>query len=281
MGLLGVGAFFFSAVSILLDQDSPPYREGEAIIAMRQIGHVLLLQSGDSSSRVLPVKQLSENTFQIAFQSQLTFIPDSLVKIVNSSLSESIINRPYIVNVYDCYSNEVVYGFQIGRQKTTTLVPCLGREQARGCYTIQLTFFTEEKQGDNYLYLYLLAIVGLGVIIASGKSIVKKKLHVVESLEGATKIGNYHFLADRRLLLFEQERTELSEKETKLLKIFAEQLNQPVMREQLLKEVWEDEGVIVGRSLDVFVSKLRKKLKQDPTVQLINIHGLGYSLKVG
>ncbi len=281
MGLLGVGALFFSAFSILLDKNSPTYKEGETAIAMRQIGHALLLQSGDSTSRVLPVKQLSENTFEIAFQSQFTFVPDSLVNIVRSSLSESIIHKPYIVNVRDCQSSEVVYGFQIGLQQTTTLVPCLGREQVLGCYTIQLSFLSKPKQDTDLYYLYLMGVVGLGVIIASGKRIVKqKKIHVPESLEGAIKIGTYYFMADRRILLHAQQRIELSEKETKLLKIFATQLNQPVMREQLLKEVWEDEGVIVGRSLDVFVSKLRKKLQQDPTVQLMNIHGVGYSLKV-
>lgn len=282
IGLLGVGALFFSSVSILLDTNSYSSKERETTIAMRQIGHALLLQSGDSTSRVLPVKQLNENTFEIAFQSQFTFVPDSLVSIVRSSLSESIINRPYIVNVHDCQSNEVIYGFQIGLQQTTTLVPCLGREQVLGCYTIELTFLAEPKKDTHQYYLYLMAVVGLGILIASGNSIVKqKKILVSESLEGAIKIGAYYFIADRRILLHAQHRIELSEKETKLLKIFAMQLNQPVMREQLLKEVWEDEGVIVGRSLDVFVSKLRKKLQRDPTVQLMNIHGVGYSLKVG
>ncbi len=283
MGLLGVSALFFSGMSILLDRNFPNDRkgEGEAAIAMRQIGHVLLLQSGDSTSRVLPVKKMSESTFQIAFQSQFTFVPDSLVKIVRTSLSESITNRPYIVNVYDCHTNEVVYGFQIGRQQTTTLVPCLGREQALGCYTIQLTFLNEAKEGTNQYYLYVLALVGFGVIVVSGRSVLKQRnLQTIESLEGGSKIGTYYFFSDRRILLYKRQRIVLSEKETKLLKIFAAQLNQPVMREQLLKEVWEDEGVIVGRSLDVFVSKLRKKLKQDSTVQLINIHGVGYSLKV-
>jgi DNA-binding response OmpR family regulator len=47
----------------------------------------------------------------------------------------------------------------------------------------------------------------------------------------------------------------------------------------LLKRVWEDEGVITGRSLDVFISKLRKKLKNDPSVQIVNVHGKGYKLE--
>ncbi len=56
--------------------------------------------------------------------------------------------------------------------------------------------------------------------------------------------------------------------------------NQAMERDQLLKEVWEDDGVFVGRSLDVFISKLRKKLLHDAGIRIINIHGKGYKLEV-
>jgi DNA-binding response OmpR family regulator len=49
----------------------------------------------------------------------------------------------------------------------------------------------------------------------------------------------------------------------------------------LQKEVWEDEGVIVGRSLDMFISRLRKKFEKDPLVKIVNIHGKGYRLDIG
>lgn len=57
--------------------------------------------------------------------------------------------------------------------------------------------------------------------------------------------------------------------------------NLVIDRNQLLKEGWEDEGVITGRSLDVYVSKLRKKLEKDPAVSIANIHGKGYRLNSG
>ncbi|MEP7258356.1 MAG: helix-turn-helix domain-containing protein [Flavitalea sp.] len=71
---------------------------------------------------------------------------------------------------------------------------------------------------------------------------------------------------------------DLTEKETKLLAIFSSHLNKMISRSQLLKEGWEDEGVITGRSLDVFISRLRKKLQHDSSVSLINYHGQGYKL---
>lgn len=47
-----------------------------------------------------------------------------------------------------------------------------------------------------------------------------------------------------------------------------------------MKEVWQDNGALISRSLDVFISRLRKKLKDDPTIQLLNVHGVGYKLVV-
>lgn len=281
LGLVGVGVLFFSAISILAKQDPQRPAPETVEIAMRQIGHEILLQADDSTSRVMPVKRLNENTFQVAFQSRFTFVPDSLVRTVEVILKQSGIELPYIVQVLDCGSNEVVYGFQIGKLETTTLVPCVGREQVLGCYTIHLSFLDKTKSSTNQYYLYFLAFAGLGLLVISGQKLLQGKKPVApEVIEGGVKIGNYLFLADRRMLHYAQQRIELSEKETKLMKIFVAQLNLPVTREQLMKEVWEDEGVIVGRSLDVFVSKLRKKLKHDPSVQLVNIHGRGYTLEV-
>ena len=72
----------------------------------------------------------------------------------------------------------------------------------------------------------------------------------------------------------------LTTKESKILHILALQQNQIIDRDKLQKEVWENEGVIVGRSLDMFISKLRKKLEQDEQVKITNVHSRGYKLEV-
>ena len=72
----------------------------------------------------------------------------------------------------------------------------------------------------------------------------------------------------------------MSKKECELLEIFVANINQVVKREELTKKVWEDNGVIVSRSLDTYISKLRKKLKEDHAIQFINVHGIGYKLKI-
>ena len=79
-----------------------------------------------------------------------------------------------------------------------------------------------------------------------------------------------------------QQATEinLSKKECELLAIFVVNPNQIIKRDELTKRVWEDHGVFVGRSLDTYISKLRKKLKDDKTIKFTNVHGVGYKLEV-
>ncbi len=73
---------------------------------------------------------------------------------------------------------------------------------------------------------------------------------------------------------------QLTRKEAKLLKLFADHSNRMIAREVIQKAIWEDEGYFVGRSMDVFISRLRKLLKEDPTVRIVNVHSTGYKLEV-
>jgi DNA-binding response OmpR family regulator len=73
---------------------------------------------------------------------------------------------------------------------------------------------------------------------------------------------------------------DLSKKECELLSIFIEKPNEIIKRDELIKRVWEDNGVVVGRSLDTFISKLRKKLQDDTSIKISNVHGVGYKLEI-
>jgi DNA-binding response OmpR family regulator len=94
-------------------------------------------------------------------------------------------------------------------------------------------------------------------------------------------IGNLLFFRESQQLLAGSYIIPLTAKEAKLLHVFANTQQEMIDRDQLMKEVWEDEGVIVGRSLDMFVSKLRRKLQADPRVSILNVHGKGYKLVIG
>ena len=92
--------------------------------------------------------------------------------------------------------------------------------------------------------------------------------------------GSVLFDAQQRQLTINNTTIDLTGTETRLLLIFAVSPNETVERSRLQKEIWEDEGVIVGRSLDMFISKLRKKLEQDERVRIVVIRGIGYRLEV-
>ncbi len=91
-------------------------------------------------------------------------------------------------------------------------------------------------------------------------------------------LGEYHFDKRNTELLIEHQRIELTGKEADLLLLLYNAVNTTVEREVILNMVWGDEGDYVGRTLDVFISKLRKKLKADSSVKIVNIRGVGYKL---
>ncbi|MNG11078.1 Transcriptional regulatory protein CseB [compost metagenome] len=92
--------------------------------------------------------------------------------------------------------------------------------------------------------------------------------------------GSVLFDAQKRQLLINKKTIDLTGTETRLLLIFALSPNETIERSRLQKEIWEDEGVIVGRSLDMFISKLRKKLELDPNINIVVIRSKGYKLEV-
>ena len=93
-------------------------------------------------------------------------------------------------------------------------------------------------------------------------------------------LGDFQFYPDQNKLVNGSNEISLSKKECELLAIFIANPNQIIKRDELTKRVWEDHGVIVGRSLDTYISKLRKKLKEDDSIKITNIHGVGYKLEV-
>ena len=93
-------------------------------------------------------------------------------------------------------------------------------------------------------------------------------------------LGSVQFDAKNRKFSINDTTIELTATESRVLLIFASSPNEIVERSRLQKEIWEDDGVIVGRSLDMFISKLRKKLEIDPNIKIVVIRGKGYRLEI-
>ena len=93
-------------------------------------------------------------------------------------------------------------------------------------------------------------------------------------------IGNYHFDFQTQLITIAQQQQKVSTKEAELLRLLCLKMNDVLTREEALLQIWHDDNYFNGRSMDVFLSKLRKYLKDDPKVEIINVHGKGYKLLV-
>lgn len=281
-----VGCLLFTIVSFVAEKsDKSDFEAAKEVIIMREIANRVLRYTGDTTSTVLPINRLAENEFEIPFESGFSFKPDSLVRIIDRVISSNDLPRNYIVNVIECNTSKVIFGYAILGVNQKNIVPCLGRQQPNKRYCINIKF-EEASWLPKNLYLLGLGLLGVGLFAFVVQRFRKTDFPSKETIEespitkAAMQLGKYEFLPEELLLVFGAEKIPLTIKEAKLLSIFASNLNQIIDRNRLQKEVWEDEGVIVGRSLDMFISKLRKKLEQDPTVKLTNIHGKGYKLEV-
>jgi DNA-binding winged helix-turn-helix (wHTH) protein len=250
-------------------------------VLLRKIGDELLLQSGDRTSRVLPVKKIAENEYQISFENELTFKPDSLVNTTRRLLAQDPLAHDYVVNVLNRGSSGVAYGYAISKNKKNDIVACRGRVQPKASYLIDVKFkptiISIAKHGYLLGSLPLLAFVGL-IFFRSAKP--RKTSPGDSQHTSMINFGSVLFDANNRKLIINENTIELTGTETRLLRIFASSPNETIARSRLQKEIWEDEGVIVGRSLDMFISKLRKKLEVDPNINIVVIRGKGYKLEI-
>jgi hypothetical protein len=331
-------------------------RAKQVNLIIRQIGHRLLLQAGDSTSRVLPVTETKEGTFLLKFEKEFVFNHDSLMALSKGLLPKTQFPSGYTVTVHDCRKGSIVYGFQINNTSPDILA-CNHRGQPPGCYTIEFTFpdFYEnlkQKKADidqgtesvkidpqnvnpkpstlktttfgydidqrtsalksvkvdpretnpkleafkttssgypliNLVYGGMLVLLGAGVTLLIrrfGKILkpvpVQNQNHAIikESVPELAALGKFLFNVKGQHLLLESEVINLTDKECKVLEMLHKNFGELIPRETLMQEVWINEGVITGRSLDMFVSKLRKKLSSDPELRITNVHGKGYKL---
>ncbi|WP_159777717.1 winged helix-turn-helix domain-containing protein [Flavobacterium sp. 9AF] len=252
-------------------------------VALRDVGHRLLLSNQDSISVIKPVIKLDNFEYQLSFEKQVTIQPDSLVALIKNSFLKANLPKNYLVEVLQCKDREVAYSYQMEQNIEKSIIPCGGRQLKKGCYHINVRFAKKiEKTNHNHSYVSFLFSFFFGVFGIILLVYFKRKAKVVpvEEDENYTIIGQYKFYPEQNKLIKETTEISLSKKECELLTIFMAQPNQIIKREELTKKVWEDHGVFVGRSLDTYISKLRIKLKEDTSIKLLNIHGVGYKLEI-
>jgi len=267
MGMLVVAVAFVNKKSEI------PEKHVEVVL--RTIGHQLLLSAKDSTSRVLPVKKSAENTYQISFQHEVGFLSDSLINIVHRNFQKTALAANYIVNLRNCDQKETVLAFEMN-SKTGDLTPCRGRTLELGCYMIEIELLRAATFNFRWLWLLIIPLIVAGLFIKDKFKKKEEKESIVEKGE-YLQVGAFQFYTAKNVVKNGHHTITLSENETKALEIFIQHINQVVEREKLMKEIWEDKGlVVISRNVDVLVSKLRKKLTADQSIKIVNVPGRGY-----
>ena len=260
-------------------------------VSMRMAGHQMLLTLGDSTSRVLPVER-DGDTYRIQFEKEFGFHPDDVAVVIDSVIFATQVAKNYMVEFENCETGQVVHMYEVGETSKANVLACRGRGQPIGCYNLLVTILdsdvadyaepTLESQqaAANYDDIYRLIILLILVVIILSSVIVFMLRRKRESTSDPNMIpiGDYRFYKRKMELWFGDKRIELTSKECDLLQLLCDSTNDTVERETILKMVWGDEGDYVGRTLDVFISKLRKKLESDSNVKIVNVRGIGYKL---
>ena len=112
------------------------------------------------------------------------------------------------------------------------------------------------------------------------KAILNRTSKESDSVTNHIALGNYHFNKNTRILSSQNEERRLTAIESKLLLMLCQKLNQVVERSLLLNEIWGNDDYFSRKSMDVFVSRLRKYLAEDQNIKLLNVHNTGFILNV-
>lgn len=259
-------------------------------VSLRMIGHQVMLNSGDSTSRILPI--IEENgRYRIEFDTEFEINPDELVSTVDRVVKETDLADSYIVEVEDCETKAVVYSYEKNLVEASDVIPCRARLQPKSCYSLVFTLMKPieaEQLAVNTAdsasgplsfsgpFKYVVGILFL--LLAAGFWLVKKRKVKPAVNPNLIAMGEYHFDKRNTQLIIKDQRIELTSKEADLLLLLYNGANTTVERDVILNRIWGDEGDYVGRTLDVFISKLRKKLEFDAKVKIVNIRGVGYKL---
>jgi DNA-binding response OmpR family regulator len=118
------------------------------------------------------------------------------------------------------------------------------------------------------------------ILVLRLKNILKRTLKVSPKTNETYTIGSYLFDAINHNLIFAGEEQRLTEKETILIQYLFNHKNEMIKRDDLLKDVWGNDDFFSGRSMDVFISRLRKYFKQDSSIAITSVRGVGLTFKI-
>ncbi|MBC6993719.1 winged helix-turn-helix domain-containing protein [Neolewinella lacunae] len=294
IGLLLIGLGTSSVLRPDSATEDPRYA-----LALRQIAHDYLTANGDCDSVIPPVEKMADGRYLLPFGQELDYT--QLLDLAPQSMRYYNIQQPYSLTLEDCNTGEVFLGSLLPSVFLTEPVPilpldgvaCYGREQDERCAHLAIAYHRTAALGQNNGNLLLLLGGGWVLLLLGGTLVARwKKTDGPQLAPAETETdaapGTQRTLAPdliydplAQTLHCATEQHALTYRENKLFAYLAERPNEVLPRTDIQEAVWGTEGILVGRSLDVFISRLRKKLAGVPGVEIQTVHGVGYRWWVG
>ena len=260
-------------------------------LALRRTAHLMLKAAGDSTSSIAAVTQPKSNVWSIRLEKAFNY--DQLPTYLQASFDVHGIQSNYDVSVLRCDNQVLQLGYTYLDFLEKKDVPCGGRDLEDGCYQLNVTFpdmAPSRTPYSNTIWLLPIGALCLFLLFFILKTRQRPTQQPIPTEPSDThhehtpfwiSFGNSRLDPNTQVLVTATSVQQLTYRETKLLQLFVTHCNQLLERDFILQNVWADEGIIVGRSLDVFVSRLRKLLQDDPMVRIKTVHGVGYRLETG
>jgi len=254
-------------------------------LALRRAADKLLRISGDSTSQIPSVERLNDGIWLVRLDQVFNY--DSLPAVLHASFLLHGIEIPYDVTVRKCEDGTIDLGYNYLDFTEGDGVACGGRQRSEGCHYIEVAFLYSKAKNhftsaNIFLIIFIIfGVFGLWFFRRSKFSMLESsKLKDIHSSDfNWLEFGNSKLDVANQVLICQDSKLNLTYREAKLLFLFANNINKVLERDYIIQKVWADEGVLVGRSVDVFVSRLRKKISDDPTLGLSVVHGVGYKLE--
>lgn len=237
----------------------------------------------DSTSMIPVVRQLNDSTWQTGELPWLDY--EQLPKLLQLALEGYNIHQNYHVTIKSCLDLAILLGYSRFDLDPSDSVPCHGRERPDSCMLLEIQFYEskDEFKSKNtwsrvFLCFILLAILGL---VFWNKFLRKKKSSFnKETPKDIFTFGQTQLNVNTSQLIGKKTNHKLTYREAKLMQYFVENQGKILERDTILQAVWGEEEIQVSRSLDVFVSRLRKLIQDDPMLEISTLHGIGYRLDI-
>lgn len=287
--LPGLGLFLvFLSLMSALRPDPEADRRAHAL-SLRQIGHDYLSAIGDSTSRIPAVENVEEDIYRLRLSCDLDY--DQLADVTAAVLAKMTIREDYRLTLEDCETGEDFLGSYwanpLGSSSFDPMADaaCTGRDQESRCADFRLAFIVPPKTNNSSTKYWFLGVGSFfilgGLLLGRSKAfqVAEPEPQPEPSPQTGVQLGaDCLFEPKAQQLIIAGVSQELTYREAKLLQHFTDHPNQVLERTAIHDAVWGEEGVIVGRSLDVFVSRLRKKIAGVEAVEIKTVHGVGYQL---